>query len=497
MRILKLSGLNINMQLTKTDFIQYLNCPESLWLLKNKPELYTKGGFSLFLEKLIKEGYEVEEYAKLLFPKGINLPENSTPQYTQEQLLLGNTVFFQPSFLTQKRVFARIDVLEKLPNNTYHLYEIKSASSIKKGKLEDACFQKYVLQECGFNVSKVSIIHLNKEFVKQGDINPIELLEVAEVTEQIEAIYSSVVNNINAASNIIQKESINENICSCIYKTRSNHCDSFKFFNQEVPEFSIYEIGRISEKKIGQLVDNNNLSILDIPLDFELSTNQQAQVESVRKEEVLINKLAIHKTLSKLKYPLHFVDYETFPTAIPKLNNMSPHNHLVFQVSIHTMQENGDITHFEWLGKKIEQPIEMLQKMQNFTSLIGTFISWFAPFERGRNKDMMTWIPNFKEYLNYMNDNMFDLMDIFKSDYVDYRFHGSTSIKKVLPVLCPQFSYSDLEIQDGTMALDTWGRMVTNNDFNKGVELTRKNLLEYCKLDTLAMVEIYKVLKKI
>ena len=64
-------------QLTKTDFIQYLNCPESLWLLKNKPSDYSKGEFSLFLEKLIKEGYEVEEYAKLLFPNGVDLPEKT------------------------------------------------------------------------------------------------------------------------------------------------------------------------------------------------------------------------------------------------------------------------------------------------------------------------------------------------------------------------------------------------------------------------------------
>jgi hypothetical protein len=253
-------------QLTKTNFIQYLNCPESLWLLKNEPNEYPKGEFSLFLEKLIKEGYEVEEYAKLLFSNGVDLPEDSTPQFTQQQLNSNNKVFFQPSFLTQKGVFARIDVLEKLSDGSYHIYEIKSASSIKKGKLEDACFQKYVLQECGYNVSKVSIIHLNKEYVKQGGINANELLEIVEITEQINNIYSSVVNSINAASNLINKESIDKGQCSCRYKTRSNHCDSFKYFNKVVPEFSIYEIARISAKKIGQLVDNNQLSILDITI---------------------------------------------------------------------------------------------------------------------------------------------------------------------------------------------------------------------------------------
>lgn len=94
---------------------------------------------------MIKEGYEVEEYAKLLFPNGLDLPENSTPQYTKQQLNSKHKVLFQPSFLNQKGVFARIDVLEKLSDNTYHIYEIKSASSVKNESLQDACFQKYVL----------------------------------------------------------------------------------------------------------------------------------------------------------------------------------------------------------------------------------------------------------------------------------------------------------------------------------------------------------------
>ena len=243
-------------------------------------------------------------------------------------------------------MFARIDVLEKLPNGSYHIYEVKSASSVKKSKLEDACFQKYVLQECGLPVSKVSIIHLNKHYKKQGPIIANDLLETADVTNQITDIYSFTVNQINAAFTFINKQTINEHTCSSRYKTRTNHCDSFYYFNQDVPEYSIYEIARISSKKIQQLVDNNHLGILDIPLDFELSTIQQAQVESVRKQLVLINKPRINKTLAQLKFPLHFIDYETYPTAIPKLDKMGPHNHLVFQVSIHTLQANGSINPF-------------------------------------------------------------------------------------------------------------------------------------------------------
>ena len=488
----------MNQILTKTDFKYYLDCPESLWLLKNKPEVYPKGEFSLFAEKLIKEGYEVEAYAKKLFANGMDLPDYSSPAQTLKALTNSHKVYFQPSFITNKTVFARIDVLERLVDGTWHVYEVKSSTSIKKDRkhrqIEDACFQKYVLNECGYTVSKVSIIHLNKTYVKQGSIDANELLVITEVTDAVDGIYSRVVNQINAASNFITKESINETVCSCKYKTRSNHCDSFNYFNTDIPEYSVYEIGRISEKKVIQLVEEGNTSILDIPLDFELNSKQQTQVESIRKQQPVINRNAIASTLSKLEYPLYFVDYETYASAIPKVDGLSPHKHLVFQVSIHTLTQTGELTHFEWLGDTMELPKDMLNKMQEITGQQGTFISWNAPFEMSRNKDMIEWLPEFTGYLMYVNENMFDLMNVFKEDYVDYRFHGSTSIKKVLPVLCPQFSYADLEVQDGTMAMDTWGRMVTDPNFEEDIDQTRKNLLAYCKLDTLAMVKIYEKL---
>ena len=52
--------------LTKTDFIQFLNCPKSLWLMLNKPSDYPFGEFSAFQQKLAAEGYEVEAYVRQL-----------------------------------------------------------------------------------------------------------------------------------------------------------------------------------------------------------------------------------------------------------------------------------------------------------------------------------------------------------------------------------------------------------------------------------------------
>ncbi len=487
--------------LSKTDFKHYLDCPESLWLLKNKPAAYQQGELSLFAEKLIEEGYEVEAYAKQLFAHGLDISEHATPAFTKGIIDKGGSVYFQPSFITKEGALARVDILERLADNTWHIIEVKSSTSVKKDKqhrhIEDACFQQHVLTKNGFSVSKVSIIHLNKAYIKQGTINVNALLEITEITEAVDIICSTVVSAINAALDFINKAVINETDCSCKQKTRANHCDSFSYFNTTVPEYSIYEIGRISAKKIGLLVDNAQLSIIDVPSGFELNDNQQTQVASVKQQQPIINKSNIKAALDELKFPLHFIDYETYASAVPKLDGLSPHQHLTFQVSIHRLSKDGELTHFEYLLDEIKMPADMLVAMQAFTGCTGTFISWHASFEIGRNRDLIAWLPQFANYLAYINEHTFDLETIFQKDYIDYRFHGSSSIKKVLPVLVPEVSYSDLDVNNGTMALDTWGRMVLDKNFNEDIEVTRNNLLQYCKLDTLAMVKLYEALVRL
>jgi hypothetical protein len=87
-------------------------------------------------------------------------------------------------------------------------------------------------------------------------------------------------------------------------------------------------------------------------------------------------------------------------------------------------------------------------------------------------------------------------MDIFhKQYYVKKEFLGKTSIKNVLPALVPQFSYSDLTIQDGGLASSTYKRMIWDSIDNAEQGDIVKDLLDYCELDTLAMVEILEHLK--
>ena len=136
--------------------------------------------------------------------------------------------------------------------------------------------------------------------------------------------------------------------------------------------------------------------------------------------------------------------------------------------------------------------------MQKRIGNAGTIIVWSKKFECSRNKELAERIPDFKNFFDSVNNRTYDLMDIFtKQHFVHKDFHGSASLKSVLPVLVPSLSYDALEIREGgsaSLAYEKWmmGEM-TEEEWQK----THQALLDYCKLDTLAMVEILGVLNAI
>ena len=116
-----------------------------------------------------------------------------------------------------------------------------------------------------------------------------------------------------------------------------------------------------------------------------------------------------------MKYPLHFFDYEAYGTAIPELDGTKPFEQVPFQVSIHTLSEEGILTHFEYLANTLEYPKRMLQQMQQHTGTVGTFVSWHASYEKGANDRMTRWLPPFEDYLDYINGHILIWRKSFKA----------------------------------------------------------------------------------
>ena len=468
------------MKLTKSLFLGYLESPLHMWLsvhsnTQPKPP-------SLYDQHVMKQGYSVERLAKEFLQRKVGT-----------QYPAGTTITFEAT-LTDGNYESRIDAfVHDTVNNTYDLYEIKSSTTIHTEHKYDVTFQ-YLVGKASLPINKVYLVRVNSDYQRAGEIDINELFVVEDMTDHIAKKEDEVYQLRSEAWGVMRLEyEPNDEHCfnpgTCIYP---DHC----FPN--LPDGSIYELGRANKKQYGELLDMGIELVKDIPDTFTSNYKQRLQIQSARQNQPIIDHDAIAEELSRLEYPIYFLDYETYGEALPMYDGYKPYQQAVTQFSIHVARhpDSDEFEHYECLATEAGDPARHLAtELCNVIGETGSVSVWNKGFECGRNDELAVLCPDLAPRLKSINERVYDLMDIFKDGlYVDHRFHGSASIKKVLPVLCPELSYKELEIGEGTKAMLAWYEMVHGNLTAEAKEKIRQNLLTYCKLDTWAMVEIWRKL---
>ena len=493
--------------LTKTDYILWRECKKNVWYKIHKPEVYNTQELSEFEKQIIETGNDVELVARQLFPSGILIEDRGVKeqQETQDLLAKKNKVIFQPIFV--KDLFlAAVDILELNADGSYNIYEVKSTTDVdKKTHFNDVAFQVNLLEKCGLKIKKANLIHLNSEYVRQGEIEINQLFTVADITEQVENIKESVAQEMEVALKYVLQEDEPKGYCDCVYKGRSNHCSTFSYANPKVPAYGVHDISRIgaSKAKLQELIDVGVFELKDVPEDVfnKLTDPQKNQIVAYVHDKLLQDKFNIQKELGDFIFPLYFLDYETFPCAIPRFDGFSPYQQIPFQYSLYVLDslEEKEPSHFEFLfSGALDPSLELVKSLQSHIGLSGTIIVWNKKFECKINEEIAKRLPDYKIFIDGVNARVYDLMDIFaKQYYVDKKFKGKVSIKNVLPVLVPELSYKSLQIQEGGTASQKWNEMTTGGISQTEKEKIIKNLKEYCKLDTYAMYAIWGILNKL
>lgn len=463
--------------LNKTEYLQYLSCPREYWLQKKYPDLFNED--SLEIQHLVDQGYEVEELVKSIF-------------------LGDDSIEFQKQFCIDG-LYTRTDVFKlDAKNLDTSIFEIKSTSSLKDEHLDDLAFQKIVVEKTGIKVNKTYLIYLNSHYILEDTIEIAKLLVIEDVTEKVESIIDKTIKQIKEATEYLNSEPENSIVNHCSKKL---DCEFIKYSHPNLPEYTIFDISNFTGKKKYELLEKGILNILDVPKDFKLSERQRLQVDIAQSKNIIIQTNEINKILESLEYPLYFLDYESFNPAIPMYKGIKPFQQMVFQFSLHIQYDkDSEIVHKEFLAKgdnvACRELVEALNEAIDEEG--GTVIVWNKSFEESRNKELAILYPEFSEFLHSVNSRIFDLMIIFSQNlYSHPEFKGKYSIKKILPVLVPHLKYSDLEINQGTIASIKWYHMITNKTTTQEKEKIYSNLLEYCRMDTLGMVEIFNELKKL
>lgn len=457
--------------LTKSDFIVYMDAPMHLWALKNNQ--YNKN-LSMYDQHLIKQGYEVEKLAREYVKKYISKDCEYQKIYQTDDL------------------YSRADIV--VGND---IYEVKSVTKIEKEQENDILFQYYTASNTvDTNINDIYIIYLNKDYVRNGDIDLQELFVVKKMTDFAKDNYNKVQGLIAEALLVASKTDSN-GLMEC-YKPKDCPCKTLCY--PTLPEYSIYDIGNIGEKKVRMLREMDILDMRYIPENFKLSPKQLVQAKATKENKVVIDTEAVRKDMEELIYPIYFLDYETYSWAMPKYDGHKPYQSVVFQYSLHVKRTpENELEHYEYLSTTQDDPMkEIPSALQKVIGKTGSILTWNKSFEMGRNKEMGEVYPEYEDFFIMVNSRIRDLGDIFsKQMYVDPKFKGSWSIKNILPVISPDLTYHDMEVSNGTEAMITWEEIVYGKKSNEEKDAMKNNLLKYCELDTYAMIRIWEAMRLI
>lgn len=495
--------------LTKTDFLIAKGCNKNAWLKVHKPDIYHSKELSAFELNIIDTGNEIDALARELFPGGVLVEDRKDDTYTNELIAKRTPIIYQPVFISEKFSAIADIIVWNSETEVYDLYEVKSSTATHEGEggrraeeyKNDVAFQKVVIESLQVPLGRLHLVRLDKTYVRSGELSIEELFLIKDITDDVNLIVSDIEGQMNGVHEYINREQEPEGHCDCWVKSKSNHCTTFWYSNPDTPEYSVHQISRIgnSPKKLIALVESEILDIHDVPSDFNLTDNQRRQVDVAQSGRTVIDSEGVETFLDRLQYPLAFIDYETYPSAIPRFSGYRPYQQIPFQFSLHILdKEGGELRHSEFLHTENSNPDQaFVEAMEEHLPSSGSVLVWSQKFEKGINDQIAQRLPSYADFITGVQDRVVDLIEPFDGKTAVYwhpEFLGKSSIKFVLPALVPGLSYKELEIQEGGAAADTWNRIVSGEYSEEEAQRKATALLKYCHLDTLAMVEIWKVL---
>ncbi|MBA7662537.1 hypothetical protein ES703_70566 [subsurface metagenome] len=188
---------------------------------------------------------------------------------------------------------------------------------------------------------------------------------------------------------------------------------------------------------------------------------------------------------------------ETVSPAIPRYANTRPYQTIPFQWSDHILYEGKTVEQQEYLCEQDKDPRnEFALTLLHALGSKGTIFT-YTTYEKGIISELAECFPEYRDQLIATLDRFKDLYLLIRKHFYHPGFHGSFSLKSVLPALVPDMNYKTLAIQEGSQASFDYLRMLDPFILSGEKRRIKKDLLNYCGYDTLAMVKIREELLKL
>ncbi|TGL80039.1 DUF2779 domain-containing protein [Leptospira yasudae] len=480
-------------KLTKADFTTGLFCEYHLWLNTYQ----RRADFDPFEHQYIspKQKSLLRDLSHSFYPKSKNVRYSEAE--TRRNLKSGIGV--RSACLETEKFSMKAEYIlpnEELPGS-FELAVLKASSSFKKQHITEIAYQKFVAEESGFPISKCTLIFVNSKFLYQGEIRIDSFFVRKDVTAEVALKAKETKETAYTLHELLS----NKNLPS---RSMSNLCSHPR--NCSYPEVclapkvpgDIFTL-REGKEESGKLYDQGILHLKDIQETEHLTSRQKTQIQTMQSGVPYLNKKAFSEFFGKIRYPIYFLDFESINPPIPVYQNSYPFQHVPFLFSLHVIKDDlsKEPESFHYIEDGVVDPRKgILEKLKEWILPGGTIVCFNDKFEKRCLEESAAAFPEYKPWLKSILDDFTDLAKPFwEYEYYHPDQKGSTSLKTILPVITGQ-SYKNLGIQSGQMANSEFLRAKTEPMPASEKSEIEKNLIEYCKLDTYAMVLILRKIQE-
>ncbi|MBK1829615.1 DUF2779 domain-containing protein [Verrucomicrobiaceae bacterium R5-34] len=490
-------------RLSKSKIIAFRQCPKRLWLEIHRPDLRDDSASEVVFAignqvgDFAQEIYDTDGNAALIDIHTLGWPEAIA---RSEQLLTAaDTIIFEAA-MQAEGALALADVM--LPDRSqlelrWQMIEVKSSTQVKDYHHDDIAVQSYIATASGVSLSSVSLAHVDNSFVYQGDGNYRGLLTCSDLTDEAMSRHAEVrqwlteahqtVALANAPDTPVGPQCHSPFTCPFV-----DHCHR----DIEQPEFPVSCLPRLHHSKKCQLEEQNITELRDVP-DAMLNAKQAMIKQHTLAGTTYFNAEGAAAELEKVTIPgapNYFLDFETTMTAIPIWKGTRPYQQIPFQFSLHTLHPDDILVQETFLDLTGDDPRRALaEALVRSCGKSGPVFAYYAPFEKRVVRELAQLFPDLNAPLIAIVDRIEDLLPIARNHYYHPSQQGRWSIKAVLPAICPDLSYSDLDgVKDGSMAMSAYQEAIHPDTTPERKAEIHQQLDQYCCLDTLAMVRMWQ-----
>lgn len=448
--------------LTKADFKLWRSCPTKLlYKLKGLP---SNADGNSFLKFLANEGERVGRCARRLFCSGILVQElDPIAAFARTWEIMHtheNITLFEPCFIADGLV-ARPDIVKKQGHKLW-LFEAKAASDKEWDRpieellvtihgtirshfreyVDDLAFQSAVIQAChpDMRITHQLILPRKEALAGRDEIDyadsgnavavscdqdtcakrradsVLRFLPADEAVRIVRDVTSETIKKMQAAvaTGHYPKQKLCYRCRNCEYRLGSNR-DGFSncWGKLADPSPHLFDLHQLYQLKAGgndqsttlladRFIKEKKTSLFDIresDLHGKYIERQRTQLQVTRNGKEWLA-AEMQDAIASLSWPLYFLDFETFFSAVPWHEGIKPYEVLPIQWSCHILTHDGKLSHKEWLHTDNNPPQRcFIRSMRNTIGNAGNILI-YTKYEKRVLEGCLDYLTRFPTHLH-------------------------------------------------------------------------------------------------